>query len=97
MKMFTSAKWLALFLCCFLAFGQSPVVLAQDETEEEEEMIQTRPNPMDKSGKMEQRMNTQRNTQMQQRGNNAMINKMRTGAAGGKTARPGAAMQHQNR
>ncbi|MFC1542878.1 hypothetical protein ACFL4M_03210 [Pseudomonadota bacterium] len=96
MKLFTPIKWLTLLLCCFLAFGQSSVVWAEVE-EEEEEPIQTRPNPMDRSGKMEQKMNTQRNTQMQQRGSKSMTNKMHTGAAGGKTARPGAAMKQQNR
>jgi len=96
MKLFTSIKWLALFLCCFLAFGQSSVAYAEP-IEEEEEPIQTRPNPMEKSGKMERSTNTQRNTQMHQQRGKTMTNKMRTGAAGGKALRPGAAMKQQNR
>lgn len=100
MKLFTSVKWLALFLCCFLAFGQGSVAWAQP-MEEDEEPVQTRPNPMDRSGKMERghidRRGSHQGTTMQQRSEKSMSNKMRSGAVGGKAAHPGGAMQQRNR
>ncbi len=49
MKWFRSKKWLVFCFCFFLVIGQGSLLWAQPETEEEEEVLQARPNPMDKT------------------------------------------------
>ena len=57
MKLFKSKKWLIFCLCFFLTIGQGSVILA-DPLEEEEEPIQTMPNPTEKSTIKERGMNS---------------------------------------
>jgi len=96
MKLSTSTKWLAMLLAAFLAFGQASAVWAQAEPEEEEEMLQNRPNPMERTGAMRKGTATQKGSQMQmkQQAGQQMSNKAKAGALKGQAAHPGGAM-HQ--
>ena len=93
MKLSTSTKWLVLFLSAFLVLGQATMVWAQEN--EEEEPLQARPNPMEKSGAMERGANAQKGAQMQmkQQAGEQKSNKAHTGALKGQAAHPGGAMQ----
>jgi len=97
MKLSTSTTWLAMLLTAFLAFGQASAAWAQEDTpEEEEEPVQARPNPMERTGAMRKGTTTQKGAQMQMqhRAGEQMSNKARTGALKGQAAHPGGAM-HQ--
>ena len=104
MKSFTSKKWLIFCLCFFLALGQGSVLWGE-EPEEEEEPIQTMPNPTDKTtitgrgmtsvkgGQVSwdpfDRKSSKQKTQMKQQTGKAMSNKARSDAASGKATHTG--------
>lgn len=103
MKSFTSKKWLVVCLCFFLVIGQGAVLWAQEDAEEEEEeLVQTRPNPMENSAIKGRGLNStkghfgskqsQQKTQMRQQTGKAMSNRVQSGQA----AHSGAAMKQPN-
>ena len=110
MKWLTSQKWQLFCLCFFLLLGQSSLLWAQSEPEEEEEeTIQTRPNPFEKTilkgreeisvkgSQVNRGLNARKpsgqNNQMIQQTGKAMSHKVQSGVGSSQAAQPGAAMQ----
>lgn len=108
MKWFTLKKWVVFCLCFFLVIGQGSMLWAEP-MEEEEEPVQTMPNPMEKTTIQGRGINSVKGgqvnwdptdtkvsgqkTQIKQQTGRTMSNKIPSSAAGGKAARPGAAMK----